>query len=99
MDLHALRIDQPHPGARRRDPGHRRMRHLPYPPRARAGRAAGAVAGATPRDESGMRERARARVTTPRALPAERLTDAAVRPSPRGEVVAPARGRAALVLA
>src|SRR5438876_12332702 len=46
MDLYALRLDQPYPGARHRDPDDGRGRHLPYPPCTRAGRAPGAVAGA-----------------------------------------------------
>src|SRR6184192_4278212 len=82
MDLYALRLDQPYPGARHRDPGDGRVRHLPYPPRTRAGRAPGAVAGAAAGEGEGcVSERARAQVTTPDALPDERLTDAALRPS------------------
>src|SRR5204862_95528 len=43
MDLYELRLDQPHPGTRDGDPGHGRVCQLPHPPRARAGRAPGAV--------------------------------------------------------
>src|SRR6267378_2280716 len=75
------------------------MRHLPYPPRARAGPAAGAVAGATSRNESGMSERARAQVTTPDALPDERLTDAALRPSRLDEFVGQAKVKESLQIA
>src|SRR5437879_12890542 len=91
MDLYELRLDQPHPGTRDGDPGHGRVRQLPHPPRARAGRAPGAVAGAAPRDESSMSDRARAQVTTPEALPDERLTDAALRPSRLDAFVVPAK--------
>src|SRR2546422_8366830 len=64
MDLYELRLDQPHPGTRDGDPGHGRVCQLPHPPRARAGRAPGAVAGTASRDESSMSDRARAQVTT-----------------------------------
>src|SRR2546421_7235946 len=90
MDLHTLRLDQPHPRARQRNPGHRRVRHLPYASRARAGRPPGALAGAAAGEESGMSDRARAQVTTPDALPDERVTDAALRPSRLDEFVGPA---------
>src|SRR5438876_6365951 len=89
MDLYELRLDQPHPGTRDGDPGHGRVCQLPHPPRARAGRAPGAVAGTASRDESSMSDRARAQVTTPEALPDERLTDAALRPSRLDEFVQP----------
>src|SRR6266566_4259780 len=82
MDLYELRLDQPHPGTRDGDPGHGRVCQLSHAPRARAGRAPGAVAGTASRDGSRMSDRARAQVTTPEALPDERLTDAALRPSP-----------------
>src|SRR5438034_8583192 len=91
MDLYELRLDQPHPGTRDGDPGHGRVCQLPHPPRARAGRAPGAVAGTASRDESSMSDRARAQVTTPEALPDERLTDAALRPSRLDEFVGQAR--------
>src|SRR5256885_2222292 len=81
MDLYELRLDQPHPGTRDGDPGHGRVCQLPHPPRARAGRAPGAGAGTASRDESSMSDRARAQVTKPEALPDQRLTDAAVRPT------------------
>src|SRR5438876_9777616 len=96
MDLYELRLDQPHPGTRDGDPGHGRVCQLPHPPRARAGRAPGAVAGTASRDESSMSERARAQVTTPEAPPDERLTDAALRPSRLDEFGGQAEGKAAV---
>src|SRR6266478_1417911 len=99
MDLHTLRLDQPHPRARQRNPGHRRVRHLPHPACARAGRAPGAVAGATVGEERGMSDRARAQVTTPDALPDERLTDAALRPSRLDEFVGQAKVKESLQIA
>src|SRR5213594_147222 len=99
MDLYELRLDQPHPGARDGDPGHGRVCQLPHPPHARAGRAPGAVAGTAPRDESGMSDRARAQVTTPEALPDERLTDAALRPSRLDEFVGQAKVKESLQIA
>jgi len=53
MDLYELRLDQPHPGTRDGDPGHGRVCQLPHPPRARAGRAPGAVAGTASRERQG----------------------------------------------
>src|SRR5206468_2422830 len=99
MDLYELRLDQPHPGTRDGDPGHGRVCQLPHPPRARAGRAPGAVAGTAPRDESGMSDRPRAQVTTPEALPDERLTDAALRPSRLDEFVGQAKVKESLQIA
>src|SRR6267378_5299071 len=100
MDLHALRLDQPYPGARQRDARHRRVRHLPYPPCPRAGRAPRAVAGAAAGErEGGVSERARAQVTTPDALPDERLTDAALRPSRLDEFVGQAKVKESLQIA
>src|SRR6266699_3071094 len=99
MDLHALRLDQPHARARHCDRGDRRVRQLPYPPCARAGRAPGAVAGAAAREESSMSDRARAQVTTPDALPDERLTDAALRPSRLDEFVGQAKVKESLQIA
>src|SRR5437867_1251056 len=99
MDLHALRLDQPHPGARHRDRSHGRVHQLPCPPRARSGRAPGAVAGAAAGEESGMSDRARAQVTTPEALPDERLTDAALRPSRLDEFVGQAKVKESLQIA
>src|SRR5438094_541752 len=100
MDLYALRLDQPYPGARHRDPGYGRVRHLPYPPRTRAGRAPGAVAGAAAGEGEGcVSERARAQVTTPDALPDERLTDAALRPSRLDEFVGQAKVKESLQIA
>src|SRR5947208_11028259 len=99
MDLHTLRLDQPHPRARQRNPGHRRVRHLPYASRARAGRPPGALAGAAAGEESGMSDRARAQVTTPDALPDERLTDAALRPSRLDEFVGQAKVKDSLQIA
>src|SRR3989449_10672508 len=99
MDLYELRLDQPHPGTRDGDPGHGRVCQLPHPPRARAGRAPGAVAGTASRDESSMSDRARAQVTTPEALPDERLTDAALRPSRLDEFVGQAKVKESLQIA
>src|SRR5437879_790005 len=99
MDLYELRLDQPHPGTRDGDPGHGRVCQLPHPPRARAGRAPGAVAGTASRDESRMSDRARAQVTTPEALPDERLTDAALRPSRLDEFVGQAKVKESLQIA
>src|SRR3979409_67306 len=99
MDLHALRLDQPHPGARQRDPGHRRVRHLPHPPRPRAGPTSGAVEPTAEREEGGVSDRARAQVTTPDALPDERLTDAALRPSRLDEFVGQAKVKESLQIA
>src|SRR2546430_10853707 len=96
MDLHTLRLDQPHPRAGQRNPGHRRVRHLPYASRARAGRPPGALAGAAAGEESGMSDRARAQVTTPDALPDEGLTDPALRPSRLDEFVGPAEVKESL---
>src|SRR5712671_4147108 len=99
MDLYELRLDQPHPGARDGDPGHGRVCQLPHPPRARAGRTPGAVAGTAPRHESRMSDRGRAQVTTPEALPDERLTDAALRPSRLDEFVGQAKVKESLQIA
>src|SRR5437773_1247116 len=99
MDLYELRLDQPHPGTRDGDPGHGRVCQLPHPPRARAGRAPGAVAGTAPRHESSMSDRPRAQVTTPEALPDERLTDAALRPSRLDEFVGQAKVKESLQIA
>src|SRR5437870_2728806 len=99
MDLYELRLDQPHPGTRDGDPGHGRVCQLPQAPRARAGRAPGAVAGTASRDESSMSDRARAQVTTPEALPDERLTDAALRPSRLDEFVGQAKVKESLQIA
>src|SRR2546426_4329448 len=99
MDLYELRLDQPHPGTRDGAPGHGRVCQLPHPPRARAGRAPGAVAGTASRDESSMSDRARAQVTTPEALPDERLTDAALRPSRLDEFVGQAKVKESLQIA
>src|SRR2546427_393681 len=99
MDLYELRLDKPHPGTRDGDPGHGRVCQLPHPPRARAGRAPGAVAGTASRDESSMSDRARAQVTTPEALPDERLTDAALRPSRLDEFVGQAKVKESLQIA
>src|SRR6266540_1295851 len=95
MDLHALRLDQPHPGARHRDRGDGRMRELPYP-----ARAPGAVAGTAAGEGKGrVTDRARAQVTTPEALPDERLTDAALRPSRLDEFVGQAKVKESLQIA
>src|SRR5438128_879616 len=99
MDLHALRLDQPHPGARHRDRGHGRVHQLSCPPRAGSGRAPGAVAGAAAGEASRMSDRARAQVTTPEALPDERLTDAALRPSRLDEFVGQAKVKESLQIA
>src|SRR5882724_11634015 len=63
------------------------------------GRAPGAVAGATVGEERGMSDRARAQVTTPDALPDERLTDAALRPSRLDEFVGQAKVKESLQIA
>src|SRR5207244_1898488 len=94
-----LALDRQHPGTRDGDPGHGRVCQLPHPPRARAGRAPGAVAGTASRDESSMSDRARAQVTTPEALPDERLTDAALRPSRLDEFVGQAKVKESLQIA
>src|SRR2546425_9598244 len=99
MDLYELRLDQPPPGTRDGDRGHGRVCQLPPPPRARAGRAPGAVAGTAPGDESSMSDRPRAQVTTPEALPDERLTDAALRPSRLDEFVGQAKVKESLQIA
>src|SRR5213595_2528817 len=99
MDLHSLRLDQPAARARRRDARYRRVRRLPHQARARSRRAAGAVAGAAAGEESGMSDRARAQVTTPDALPDERLTDAALRPSRLDEFVGQAKVKESLQIA
>src|SRR6266700_2236150 len=99
MDLYELRLDQPHPGTRDGDPGHGRVCQLSHAPRARAGRAPGAVAGTASRDGSRMSDRARAQVTTPEALPDERLTDAALRPSRLDEFVGQAKVKESLQIA
>src|SRR5256886_17532801 len=99
MDLHALRLDQPHPGARHRDRGHGRVHQLSCPPRAGSGRAPGAVAGAAAGEASRMSARARAQVTTPEALPDAPLTDAALPPSRLHEFVGPAKAKESLQIA
>src|SRR6266567_1125718 len=99
MDLYELRLDQPHVGTRNGDPGHGRVCQLSHAPRARAGRAPCAVAGTASRDGSRMSDRARAQVTTPEALPDERLTDAALRPSRLDEFVGQAKVKESLQIA
>src|SRR5438093_1611123 len=99
MDLYELRLDQPHPGTRDGDRGPGRVCPLPHPPRARAGRAPGAVAGTAPRDESSMSDRPRAQVTTPAALPDERSAAAALRPSRLDEFVGQAKVKESLQIA
>src|SRR3989454_5984987 len=99
VDRHGRRLDHPPPGPRDGARGRGRVCQLPPPPRARAGRAPGAVAGTASRDESSMSDRARAQVTTPEALPDERLTDAALRPSRLDEFVGQAKVKESLQIA
>src|SRR5213595_1887205 len=99
MDLHALRLDQPHPGARHRDRGHGRVHQLSCPPRAGSGRAPGAVAGAAAGEQGGVSTPSRTQVTTPDALPDERLTDGALRPSGLDEFVGQAKVKESLQIA
>src|SRR5256886_14366036 len=96
MNLSGQRRANPPPGPGDGAPGNGRGCQLPHPPRARAGRAPGAVAGTASRDESSMSDRARAQVTTPEALPDERLTDAALRPSRLDEFVGQAKVKESL---
>src|SRR2546430_16458889 len=99
MDVCELRLDHPPPGPGDGAPAQGGVCQLPPPPRARAGRAPGAVAGTASRDESSMSDRARAQVTTPEALPDERLTDAALRPSRLDEFVGQAKVKESLQIA
>jgi len=94
MDLYPLRLDEPPPGPRERDPRRGHVRHLPRAARDRGGRAAGAVA--RPAESDVM---ARAEITTPEALEGERLTDAALRPSRLDEFVGQAKVKESLQIA
>src|SRR2546423_7691960 len=99
MDLHTLRLDQSAPRAGWRDARHGRVRHVPHQARARSRRAAGAVAGAACGEQGGVSTRSRTQVTTPDALPDERLTDAALRPSGLDEFVGQAKVKESLQIA
>src|SRR5207253_2941938 len=59
----------------------------------------GALAGAAAGEESGMTAHSRPQVTTPEALPDERLTDAALRPSRLDEFVGQAKVKESLQIA
>src|SRR5438445_8281515 len=99
MDLHALRLDQPATRPRRRDARGGRVPHLPHAPRARGGRTAGALARATDREKGRVSTGSRTQITTPEALPDERVTDAALRPSRLDEFVGQAKVKESLQIA
>src|SRR5881396_1772716 len=94
MDLHALRIDEPSPRARRRDARRGRVPAVSHTARDRGGQAAGAL------DRAGQEQlMARSEITTPDALESERLTDAALRPSRLDEFVGQAKVKESLQIA
>jgi holliday junction DNA helicase RuvB len=93
MDLHALRGDQPQAAAARGHEDEGRLRFLSREARNRKRRAAGTVAGAA------AGKMTRAEVTTPEALPDERVTDAALRPSNLEEFVGQAKVKESLQIA
>src|SRR5215472_13808607 len=93
MDLHPLRRDQPQVAAARSDDNEGRLRVLPRQARDRGGSASRALA----REAAG--EMTRAEVTTPEALPDERVTDAALRPSNLEEFVGQAKVKESLQIA
>src|SRR5438874_2527546 len=99
MDLHELRLDQPAARAGRRHARHGRVRHVPHPARARSRCPTRAVAGAAGGEQGGVSDRSRTQVTTPDALPDERLTDAALRPSGLDEFVGQAKVKESLQIA
>src|SRR2546426_537261 len=99
MDLHAVRLDQPATRPRRRDARGGRVPHLPHAPRARGGRTAGALARATDREKGRVSTGSRTQITTPEALPEERITDAALRPSRLDEFVGQAKVKESLQIA
>src|SRR5881396_155627 len=94
MDLHALRIDEPSPRARRRDARRGRVPAVSHTARDRGGQAAGAL------DRAGeTKMMARSEITTPEALESERLSDAALRPSRLDEFVGQAKVKESLQIA
>src|SRR2546430_987476 len=94
MDLHALRIDEPSPRARRRDARRGRVPAVSHTARDRGGQAAGAL------DRAGeTKMMARSEITTPEALESERLSDAALRPSRLDEFVGQAKVKDSLQIA
>src|SRR6266480_1430675 len=94
MDLHALRIDEPSPRARRRDARRGRVPAVSHTARDRGGQAAGTLDRA--RETKMM---ARSEITTPEALESERLSDAALRPSRLDEFVGQAKVKESLQIA
>src|SRR2546421_480156 len=99
MDLHAVRLDQPATRPRRRDARGGRVPHLSHAPRARGGRTAGALARATDREKGRVSTGSHTQITTPEALPDERVTDAALRPSRLDEFVGQAKVKESLQIA
>src|SRR5439155_6387323 len=94
MDLHALRIDEPSPRARRRDARRGRVPAVSHTARDRGGQAARAL------DRAGeTKMMARSEITTPEALESERLSDAALRPSRLDEFVGQAKVKESLQIA
>src|SRR5512135_1482890 len=93
MDLHPLRRDQPQTAAARGHQHAGRLRVLPREARGRKRPAPGAVA------REAVGEMTRAEVTTPEALPDERVTDAALRPSNLEEFVGQAKVKESLQIA
>src|SRR5215831_7755939 len=93
MDLHALRRDQPQAAASGGDQDRGRVRVVPRQARDRGRASPGAVARAA------AGKMTRAEVTTPEALPDERVTDAALRPSSLEEFVGQAKVKESLQIA
>src|SRR5467141_4514170 len=97
MDLHAVRLYQPSPGARRHQDRRRHLSAVPYAAHHRGRGAAGTLARAAQEQKLGFM--ARAEITTPEALESERLTDAALRPSRLDEFVGQAKVKESLQIA
>src|SRR5574341_1887006 len=93
MDLHALRRDQPQARPAGGDPHERCLLRLPQRARDRRRGAAGAL------DVEAHGVVARPQITTPEALPEERVTDAALRPSSLDEFVGQAKVKESLQIA
>src|SRR5882762_2323511 len=99
MDLHAVRLDQPAARPGRREARGGRVPHVPHAPRARRRPAAGALARAAGGEKGRVSAGSRTQITTPEALPEERVTDAALRPSRLDEFVGQAKVKESLQIA